>query len=213
MRRAGVSVMRRSVRVNEKFGCDQENRLLVRVCWTAFGQERTYADAFVARQPVMTRQGRMMRLAGLPCFVLAFFVVSNCHAAQKFSCDGAEVRIEVVERSSSSWEDRAEAVVTVSREEEQTVLHYRNIDFIGGECLVKRGVRPLVLYQAVCGGSGCKDLANWGVIDPKTLRVLTVPNDSNRDETRKLVGGGPLPRLELMSVLAEARKPGIDALK
>jgi hypothetical protein len=161
----------------------------------------------------MTRQEKMVRLAKLPCFVLAFFIAPNCHAAQKFSCSGAEVRIEVVEHSSSSWEDRAEAVVTVSRDGEQTVLRYRNIDFIGGRCLVERGVRPLVLYQAVCGGSGCKDLANWGVIDPKTLRVLTVPNDSNRDETRKLIGGATLPRLQMMSVLAEARKLGIDVPK
>jgi hypothetical protein len=95
----------------------------------------------------------------------------------------------------------------------QTVLRYRNIDFIGGQCFVESGSQPLVLYQAFCGGSGCKGLANWGVIDPKTLRVLTVPNDSNRDETRKLIGGGTLPRIKMMSVLSETRKLGIDVPK
>jgi hypothetical protein len=178
-----------------------------------FGQKRTYGEAFVAGLPVMTRQVTMMRLAGLPYFVLAFFIAPNCYAAQKFSCGGAEVRIEVVTNRGSSWEEPAEAVVTVSRDGKHTVLRYRNIDFIGGECLVERGVRPLVLYQAVCGGSGCKDLANWSVIDPKTLRVLTVPNDSNRAETRKLIGGETLPRLQMMSVFAEARKLGINVPK
>jgi hypothetical protein len=177
------------------------------------GQKRTSGKAFVARLLVITRQGKMMRRFGLSCFVLTFFIASNCHAAQKFSCEGAEVRIEVVGHNSASWEGRSEAVVTVSRDGAQTVLRYRNIDFVGGQCSANHGVQPLVLYQAVCGGSACKDLANWGVIDPKTLRVLTVPSDSNRDETRKLIGGGTLPRLQMMSVSDEAHKLGIDVPK
>jgi hypothetical protein len=111
-------------------------------------------------------------------------VAPHCYAAQSFSCNGAKVRIEVTARESRAWEDRSEAVVTVSRDGVETVLRYRNIDFIGGQCFVASGAQPLVLYQAFCGGSGCKDLANWGVIDPKTMRVLTVPNDSNRESPR-----------------------------
>ncbi|CAH0143789.1 hypothetical protein SRABI118_00352 [Massilia sp. Bi118] len=151
-----------------------------------------------------------MRLAGLAFCVLEFLIAPHSHAAQNFSCDGAEVRIEVVARDSRAWEDRSVAVVTVSREGEKTVLQYRNIDFIGGRCVAENGARALVVYQAFCGGSGCMDLANWGVIDPRTLRVLTVPSDANRDEARKLLGGGVLPRLQMMSVLAEAHKLGID---
>jgi hypothetical protein len=151
-----------------------------------------------------------MRLAAVPCFVLASLAAAPSSAAQIFPCDGAEVRIEVIVRASPIWEERAEAVVTVSRDGAKTVLRYRSIDFIGGQCFTTGNSQPLVTFHANCGDSGCKDLANWGVIDPKTLRVLTVPSDSNREEAQKLIGSGMLPHLDMMSVLAEARKQGVE---
>jgi hypothetical protein len=136
-------------------------------------------------------------------------MMEHAEAAQVFSCDGAEVRIEVAARESPVWEERAEAVVTVRRAGAVTVLRYLNIDFIGGQCVVKAESQALVVFQAYCGGSGCKDLDNWGVVNPKTLRVLTVPSDTNRKEALTLIGGSVVPKLELLNVLAEARKQGI----
>lgn len=149
-----------------------------------------------------------MRFAAVLCFMLASLVAGHSNAAQIFQCDDAEVRIEVVARENRSWEGRVEAVVTVSRDGAETVLRYRDVDFIGGQCLTKTDSRTLVIFQAFCGGSGCKDLANWGVVDPKTLRVLTVPSDSNLEETKNIIGSSVLPRLKMMSVSAvgEAHK-------
>lgn len=154
-----------------------------------------------------------MRLLALPGLLLAILIAPSCHAAQGFSCDGAKVQIEIVGRESPVWENRAEAVLTVSRDGVATILRYRNIDFIGGQCFAGNDGRALVLFQAYCGGSGCKDLANWGAIDPITLRVLMVPNDANHDEMQKLIGVGMLPQLEMTSVLSEARRLGIDVPK
>lgn len=154
-----------------------------------------------------------MRLPALAGLILAILIAPSCHAAQGFSCGDARVRIEIVARDSPVWENRAEAVITVSRDGVATILRYRNIDFIGGECFAGNDGRALVLFQAYCGGSGCKDLANWGAIDPVTLRVLMVPNDANVNEMQKLIGGGMLPRLEMLSVLSEARRLGIDVPK
>lgn len=151
-----------------------------------------------------------MRLAAAFCFVFVSLVGLHSHAAQIFSCDGAEVRLEVVARDSRAWEDRVESVVTVSRDGANTVLRYRNIDFIGGQCFIRGGAQPFVIFQAFCGGSACKDLGNWGVIDPRSLRVLAVPSDSNREETHKLLGSSEFPRLEMMSVFAEALRQGIE---
>src|SRR5437867_2872596 len=72
---------------------------------------------------------------------------------------------------------------------------------------------PLVVFQAYCGGSGCHDGANWGVIETEKLRVLTVPSDSNRAETEKLLGNQPLPRLKMMSVLHEPLQRANPTLK
>jgi hypothetical protein len=97
----------------------------------------------------------------------------------------------------------------VSKDGYSTVLRYRGgVEFIGGTCVAKAGSAPLVVYQAYCGGSGCKDLANWGVIETEFLRVLAVPNDSNRAEVGKILGEQPLPDLKMMSVLKEARTQG-----
>lgn len=151
-----------------------------------------------------------MRLASLLCLAFLSLFAAPAWAAQHFSCGGADVRIDVVGRASPMWEDRMEAVVTVARDAVATVLRYRQIDFIGGQCVTRNDGAPLVVFQAFCGGSGCRDLDNWGVVDPKTLRVLTVPSDSNREEAQRLTDRSAMPNVDVMSVLAEARKQGID---
>jgi hypothetical protein len=145
-------------------------------------------------------------------FLLVFWLFMACTAtaAQKFSCGGAEADISVIGRESPMWERRAEAVVSVSKDGYSTVLRYRNIDFIGGECVSVENSKPLVVFQAYCGGSGCKDGNNWGIIETEFLRVLTVPSDSNSSEAKKIIGNQPLPALKMISVLDEARTLGIQ---
>ena len=119
---------------------------------------------------------------------------------QYFACGAAQVRIDIIARDALQWEDRVESVVTVSKDGYSTVLRYRNIDFIGGQCVAKPGAAPLVVFQAYCGGSGCKDLDNWGVIETDQLRVLTVPSDTNREDARRIIGSDRLPQLDMLAV-------------
>jgi hypothetical protein len=147
-----------------------------------------------------------------PLLLIVWGLLMTCTAtaAQRFSCGGADVSISISARESSQWELRAESIVSVSKDGYSTVLRYRgNIDFIGGECVTKADSAPLVVYQAYCGGSGCNDGANWGVVETGMLRVLTVPNEVNRAETEQILGNGSLPRLKMMSVQQEARALGI----
>ncbi len=144
--------------------------------------------------------------------VLAIFIYSfSAYAGQNFTCGGAEVRIDIVSRESPQWELRIEAVLSVSVGGVSTVLRYRgNIDNIGAICVIDSKQAPKVVFQAYCGGSGCRDLDNWGIIDPKSLRVLLVPNDTNREEAMRLLGT-PLPEPpEKLDLYVEARKLGID---
>ncbi len=126
-----------------------------------------------------------------------------------FSCGGADVTFSFNKRTEG--EEHVEAVLTVSRDSRATVLRYDgNIDFIGGVCLRNGRNRPTVLFQAYCGGSGCRDLDNWGIIDPGDLRVQLVPNDWNRMAAQKILGQ-PLPAIDKMiSIRDEARKLGLD---
>ncbi|HWK99457.1 MAG TPA: hypothetical protein VNQ55_05905 [Parapedobacter sp.] len=145
-------------------------------------------------------------------FALAIFgIQASAYAGQKFSCGDAEVRVDIVSRNSASWELRAEAVISVTANEVSTVLRYwGNTDFIGAACVMDSTLAPKVVYQAFCGGSGCRDLDNWGIIDPKSLRVLLVPSDTNRTEAMRLLGK-PLPELpEKLNLYVEAKRLGID---
>ncbi len=150
-----------------------------------------------------------MRTGTLLCLSLLLLGAPPAFGAERFACGDAQVRIEVIARNTAPAEERVESVVTVSRNGLDTVLRYRHIDFIGGQC-VEVAAGPLVVFQAFCGGTGCNDGANWGVIDPRSLRVLTVPSETNRAEAQKLLGGRALPVLTMMSVEKAARAQGVE---
>lgn len=143
-----------------------------------------------------------MRFIDLPCLLMALATLAPGHAnaAQVFACGEAAVRIDVVRRDSPIREERAEAVITVALKGAETVLRYRFLDFVGGQCLTEGVARPFVVFQAYCGGSSCQDLENWGAIDPQTLRVLAVPRDANRLEVQRMIGAASLPPLKMMRI-------------
>ena len=71
-----------------------------------------------------------------------------------FSCGDASVKIEVVKRAVPQRELRVEALISVSLNGVATTLRYwGSIDYIGGTCSVDARGRPMVVYQAYCGGS------------------------------------------------------------
>lgn len=128
---------------------------------------------------------------------LAFSTTAACADGQfatdkGFSCGRADVRFVFAKRGAGG-EVHVATVMTVGRDGHETVLQYdNNIDFIGGVCIPNKSGKPMVVFQAYCGGSGCADLDNWGIVDPADLRVLLVPNDWNRGDAEKILGH-PLP--------------------
>ena len=108
----------------------------------------------------------------------------------RLSCGNAAVAIDVIKRDFPERELRLESVLTVTLNAVSTTLRYwGSIDFIGGTCSSDARGRPMVVYRASCGGSGCDTLGNWGIIDATNLRVLLVPRDSNEDIAREILGG------------------------
>jgi hypothetical protein len=127
----------------------------------------------------------MKNAFALTVLLLAASIAS---AVGEVECVGAKVAIAFT--PSSKGEKGFEAILTVSRDEKATTLRYdMNIDFIGAECRKNHWGRSFIVFQAYCGGSGCKDLDNFGIIDPSDLRVLLVPNDWNRVDAERIFGG------------------------
>jgi hypothetical protein len=94
--------------------------------------------------------------------------------------------------------------VSVAREGTVRELSYvGGIDFIGGHCVSARDARPMVVFQAYCGGSGCSDLDNRGIVDPRSLQVLLAPPDANRGDAQSILGRATVTPSAMLSVQRE----------
>lgn len=138
-------------------------------------------------------------------FFMMFMATPALAVPQVFDCAGSQIQIEVLEKAP------LDTVLKVVRGERTTQLNFNDIDFIGGDCMAGRLGKPLIVFQAVCGGSGCQDLANWGVIDPLSLKVLLIPSD-NPDEVGKLLLSTPVPFKSgrMVDIGKEASRLGVD---
>lgn len=138
----------------------------------------------------------------IPIFAISLLVLfGSAVAGQQFDCDGARVDVTVSAQGSRMRMDNARSTVSVSRERSVRELSYiGGIEFVGAHCTRASDGRLLVLFQAYCGGSGCKDLDNWGVVDPRSLQVLLAPNDFNRGDAQRILGLAPLAPSQLLSV-------------
>src|SRR5262245_38176154 len=138
---------------------------------------------------------------GLTAIAVLLLVEATC-AAETLSCAGSTLRFDFSPTLASPT--GVEATVTVSRGSKSTVLRYAtSIDFIGAECRLTPRGKSLIVFQAYCGGSACRDLDNFGIVDPSYLRVLLVPNDWNRRDAARIVGGEVKP-IENMTSLRSA---------
>lgn len=135
--------------------------------------------------PLNFTLGSMKTTIALTILLLSSSLASAVDVAE---CSGARVKITF--SPSSMGRPGVESVLTVSRDEKETALRYdMNIDYIGAECRKNPHGQSLIVFQAYCGGSGCKDLDNFGIIDPSDLRILLVPNDWNRMDAARIFGG------------------------
>ncbi|WP_426224905.1 hypothetical protein [Pseudomonas sp. DSP3-2-3] len=150
--------------------------------------------------------------------ILAALAVSPVEASESFSgeqefqCGKSTVRIGVDHQLPLYATEGAEVTLQVERNADKrfTLLRYTGgIDFIGATCDTDTRGNPRVVYQAICGGSGCKVLDNWGVIDPEWLNVLLAPSDDSLEPATKLLGHKPSLSGPLMSVSKVAHQYGL----
>lgn len=124
--------------------------------------------------------------------------------ADSLDCQGTKVTVDFA----NSNDYGADMTLTASRDTKNTILWYYG-GFVGAECRKNPKGKYLIVYQAYCGGSGCKDLANYGIIDPISLEVLLVPNDWNRNDAKRIFGAEVEPiRIENMYSAMQKKRIG-----
>jgi hypothetical protein len=115
--------------------------------------------------------------------VLMFFVPPVY--AESTQCDKGKFDVEYSNRTPMGWE-RVKLIVTNGKEEVTKQFKYVHF-FIS--CVKNSANKSYIVYQAYCGGSGCKDLGNWGIVEPTPLRVLLDPSDDNHEKAEHIFGG------------------------
>ena len=149
----------------------------------------------------------MLRTAALSIFSAIFSL--SALAEDQFQCAGATVSIGVDTTMPLRSTEGADVILRVERGPRSTILRYSNVDFVGGECDTDANHSSRVIYQAVCGGSGCHDISSWGVIDPESLRALLVPSNDSLEPAIALLGHKPVLKGKPMSVSAEVHRLGL----
>lgn len=149
----------------------------------------------------------MLRIAAISLFTL--LISLPVLAKQVFQCAGATVTLSVDANLPLRSTEGADVILSVENGPRSTTLRYSNIDFIGGACDADMNGSPRIVYQAVCSGSGCFELSNWGVINPDTLQALLVPANDSLDTAKQLLGHPPVLVGEKMSVSREAHELGL----
>ncbi|NVZ81237.1 hypothetical protein HX875_06295 [Pseudomonas yamanorum] len=149
----------------------------------------------------------MLRIAA--CSLLALLASQPALAEQTFQCGNATVTISIDTTSPLRSIEGVDVMLRVDQGPRSTLLRYSNIDFIGGDCDTDARGNPIIVYQAICGGSGCYDLSNWGLIDPVNLQALLAPADDSLVPATRLLGHPPVLKVPKMSLSTEAHRLGL----
>lgn len=71
---------------------------------------------------------------------------------------------------------------------DNTVDDPRAAEYFHAACIKGKDQRSYIVFQNYCGGSGCHDLDNFGIIDAASLRILLAPSDNNHSVADKIIG-------------------------
>jgi hypothetical protein len=104
--------------------------------------------------------------------------------AESLQCDMATVDVKYGNKSPWGWED---ITLRITNGKSETTKKFEFVHFFIA-CLKNPSRKSYVIFQAYCGGSGCKDLDNWGIVDPASLNVLLEPTDGNHKKAERIFG-------------------------
>jgi hypothetical protein len=105
--------------------------------------------------------------------------------AESLQCDAATVDVKYGNKSPWGWDD---VTLKITNGKAEITKKFEYVHFFIA-CLKNPSKKSFIVYQAYCGGSGCKDLDNWGVVEPTSIDVLLEPTDNNHKKAERIFGG------------------------
>ncbi len=129
-----------------------------------------------------------MRALGLLMIPLAFAAESASSKSFEAQCGPNRFRVNV-ENKGHPLDNRFELVAARSGGDNRLFVADDG-GWFHAACLPDRNGEPLLVFQNYCGGSGCVE-DRYGVVDPRSLKVLLDPgkkNVGNAAAASKLLG-------------------------
>lgn len=97
--------------------------------------------------------------------MLALMVFVPSVYADPNQCDAAKFDVEYSKKTPVGWK-LVKLIITNGTKNVSRQFEYVHF-FIS--CMKNSTNKSYIIYQAYCGGSACRDLDNWGIIDPSPL--------------------------------------------
>lgn len=117
-------------------------------------------------------------------FVL-LLLFGSLSAAKDLSCDNTRVEYNLGASSIYGYEN-VNIKVFNNKSELLSEMSYEWVHF-SITCFNGKENQQFVVYQAYCGGSGCDDLSNFGIIKADTGKVLLEPYAGNRSVAKEIL--------------------------
>jgi len=110
------------------------------------------------------------------------------------ACGSAAVEVVGIPDRDGGYE---KVTITAKTPTKETRLEFEGRtlrgEYFHATCLEGKNEHKYIVFQNYCGGSACRDLDNYGIIDSETLKVLLLPDDTNRTKAAQILGIDPPP--------------------
>ena len=119
--------------------------------------------------------------------LLSLSVISTLSAAESISCGESLVTV-------SDAPSAREPFFSITIEGKSTTSNHKfeiQKDYLQLRCETTSTGKSVVFINHFCGGSGCADLGNYGIIEASTGKVLLEPNQpfkGNSEQAKEIMG-------------------------
>jgi hypothetical protein len=103
-----------------------------------------------------------------------------------------EVRCGVAKYQVDKSGERSEGTLSVTLKVtsgKKSIIKKLHDDFIFVGCLQNPTNKMFyIVYQSYCGGAGCDDMGNYGIVDPSSMAVILKQSHNNGKNAERILG-------------------------